>query len=60
MSHLCQNIGTSAQVPRFRNSVDREVCDRQTAYAAKEPQRREEALNRWWALFGVERNPAPQ
>ena len=42
--------------PSPRAYVDAEACDRQSAYAAQEPQRREEALNRWRALFGVRRN----
>lgn len=61
VSEVFRNIVTSAQVPRFRSRyADREAAERQTLYAEKEPQRREDALNRWWSLFGVERNPAPQ
>lgn len=41
---------------RGRNRyADREVADRQTLYAAGEPQRKEAALVRWFALFGVVR-----
>lgn len=38
-----------------QNAVDRDTSHRQTLYAAQEPQRKEAALDRWFALFGIVR-----